>query len=303
MSTHDSQEPQVRQLRREKASWRLEPGAAIAEGRSVLEPLGGGRRYEAYLAWDERLHSLTVAKILRPDQVESNEALDDLRREAELLDRFAHPVVVRGFDAVLDGPYPHVLLEHLDGVTLSKLIRSHGKLPLEQLLPLAMHVAAALHYFSMESHVHLDVKPGNIVMGLPPRLIDLSLARSLEDAATTVGPVGTDAYAAPEQCGTGLGPIGSAADIWGFGATLYHAITGQRAFPREPGARESDDPAVRFPQLALEPGPLPKNISPVLESLVFAMLEKDPGGRPTAAEVAAELEPLVDPLAAAQSGW
>jgi serine/threonine protein kinase len=79
-------------------------------------------------------------------------------------------VIVRGFDAMLDGPHPHVLIEHLEGSTLRQLIRRGGRAPLEQLLPLAAHVGAALHYMAQAEMVHLDVKPDNIVMGVPPRL-------------------------------------------------------------------------------------------------------------------------------------
>jgi serine/threonine protein kinase len=58
---------------------------------------------------------------------------------------------------VLDGPYPHVLVEHLEGPTLRRLIRRGGPLPAQQVLPLALHVAAALHYMASEEMVHLDV--------------------------------------------------------------------------------------------------------------------------------------------------
>ena len=109
-------------------------------------------------------------------------------------------MIVRGFDAVLDGPMPHLVIEHLEGPSLRRLIRRGGALGLQQLLPLALHVAGALQYMSHEETVHLDVKPDNIIMGVPPRLIDLSIARSLERAATTSGPIGTDAYMPPEQC-------------------------------------------------------------------------------------------------------
>ena len=80
----------------EKASWELSEGEEIAQGRSVLELLGGGNRYEAYLVWDEHLLSPMVAKVIRPDQVENEAALRGLRREAEALDSLAHPVILRG---------------------------------------------------------------------------------------------------------------------------------------------------------------------------------------------------------------
>jgi eukaryotic-like serine/threonine-protein kinase len=278
-----------------RSSWAFDEGAPIAPGRTVLREIGGGSRYEALLVWDERLFAIMVAKVLRPDQAEDEHALRELRREAEALERLAHPVIVRGFDAVLDGPHPHLLIEHLEGPTLRRVIKKGGPLPLQQVLPLALHVAAALHFMAGERMVHLDVKPDNIVMGVPPRLIDLSIASDLDRAARLRGPIGTDSYMAPEQCGEG-GPIGPASDVFGLGATLFHALTGGKPFAREPGARDSDDPAVRFPQLSREPLPLPRRLPAALIRLVERMLARDPAYRPAAAQVAAELEPLVAAL-------
>jgi serine/threonine protein kinase len=280
------------------ASWELAPGAEIAPGRTVLKPLGGGRRYEVLLVWDDRLYAITVAKLLRPGHAEDERALRELSEEAEALERLAHPVIVRGFDAVLEGPRPHLLIEHLEGPTLRRLIRRGGALPMEQLLPLAAHVAAALQYMANEGWVHLDVKPENIVMGVPPRLIDLSIARTFERAARLRGSIGTDAYMAPEQCDADAhrGEVGAPADVWGLGATLHHAVAGEVPFPRERGAGESEDRAVRFPQLHGEPRPLPDGVADALRELVGRMLAQRPPDRPTAAEVVSALESLVAEL-------
>ena len=279
-------------------SWDFEEGTEIAQGRSVLKALGGGSRFEVYLVWDDHLFALMVAKVLRPDLVGDERARKELRREAEALERLAHPVIVRGFGAVLDGPTPHLLIEHLEGPTLRRLIRRGGPLPLEQLLPLALHVASAIHYMANEGMVHLDVKPDNIVMGVPPRLIDLSIARTLERAASLRGSLGTDAYMAPEQCRPQdhEGEIGPAADVWGLAATVQHAFTGEVPFPREKGARDSDDPLVRWPQLDSEPRPLPDHTPPALREVLQAGLDKDPAARPTAARFAEALQPVVAEL-------
>src|SRR5687768_6924958 len=119
-----------------KSTWAFEEGAEIAPRTSALRLLGGGRRYEAYLAWDERLFALVVAKILRPDQVENLRARDELAREAMALETLQHPVLPRCFDRVLEGDRPHLALEFLDGPRLSTLIRRYGPLALEQVLPL-----------------------------------------------------------------------------------------------------------------------------------------------------------------------
>lgn len=280
--------------RKRHAGWNFEEGSPIAPGRSTLKRLGGGSAYEVYLVWDEGLFALAVAKLLRPDRVTEAHALKDLRREADLLKRLAHPALVRGFDAVLDGPHPQLLLEYAEGPTLHQVIGKHGALPPEQLAPLALHVASVLQYLSSQRVVHLDVKPGNIVMGLPPRLIDLSIARAFEDAARLRVGAGTDAYMAPEQCdpSSSSAPVGPASDVWGFGATLYHACSGRRPFERDRLFDESD-PTSRFPQLVREPPPLPRQVPAPLAEIIARMLRKRPAERPSLPEVVASLEPLL----------
>jgi serine/threonine protein kinase len=279
----------------EYASWEFEEGEELHPGRFVLKPIGGGNRYEVVLVWDESLYALGVAKVLRPDQAADEKALRDLGREVEALNALAHPTLVRSFDAVLDGPRPHVLIEHLEGPSLRRLIKRDGAIPLEQLLPLAAHVASALQYMAQAGYVHLDVKPDNIVMGLPPRLLDLSIARTLERAGRTDGPLGTDPYMAPEQCvprDEASGPIGPAADVWGLGATLFHAVSGEKPFPRGSG----NEGAKRFPQLTEDPLPLPDSIPEELSSLILQTLDPDPAKRPSCAELVERLQPLVAAL-------
>ena len=214
----------------ERPGWGFEEGDELVPGRTVLDTLGGGSRYEALLVWDERRHALMVAKVLRPHLVDDARAVLDLAAEAEALEALQHPIILRGFEAVLEGDRPHLLVEHLEGPTLRWVIRRTGPLGLEQMLPLALHLASALHYLHGEGWVHLDVKPDNVILGVPPRLIDLSVARPVEAAALIHRPVGTDGYMAPEQSDPEAHPgaIGPAADVYGLGVTLRHAWTGHR---------------------------------------------------------------------------
>lgn len=272
-----------------RAGWELPEGAEIAPGRCVLEKLGGGKRYEVYRAWDERLFAEVVVKIVRPDQVGHSRAVPDLEREALTLERLAHPMLVRHFGVVLDGDRPHIVLEHLPGPTLRALIKSDGALAIEQVISLGAGVCGVLHYMSTESVVHLDVKPSNIVMQAPPKLIDLSVSRSLEAAAKRKRPIGTRKYMSPEQCVPDrLGPISSAADIWGAGATLYEAASGRRAFETPARGALPDDAPVerRYPQLVSDPAPLPDSVPARVGALILSCLERDPRARPTAAAAA-----------------
>jgi eukaryotic-like serine/threonine-protein kinase len=275
-------------------SWRFGEGEEIVPGRHAVQLLGGGRAHEAYLAWDDRLFSLVVAKILRPHLAEDESARRQIAAEASAFSALQHPVLPRCFDAPIDGTRPHLALEFLEGPRLSTLVRKQGSLAVEQTLPLALQLCSALHYMAWEGWAHLDVKPKNVVMGAPAKLIDLSVARTLEVARRTEGPIGTDAYMAPEQCGVpGGGGIGTAADIWGLGVTVYEAITGHLPFP---GGRDDGTLETRFPQLGSEPIPFPKDVPPILGNPVLACLRRRPDDRPTAHELAGALEPLVAAL-------
>ena len=269
------------------ASWRLAEGDAIVPGRVALRLLGGGRRYEAYLAYDERLHALVVAKVLRPPAAAEPGERAALAAEAALLEALAHPLLLRSFGAVLDGPRPHVVLEHVEGPRLSTLIRRYG-LSLEQALPLGLEVVRLLRYLGGEGVVHLDVKPSNIIMDGRPRLIDLSVARR---PGPLPAPVGTDAYMAPEQCAAGT--VGPATDVWGLGATLHAALAGAPPFAPD---------GARFPQLRRAPEPLPRRVPAALAALVRDCLAPEPADRPALPALEAALQAEAEGLPAPRLG-
>ena len=98
-------------------------------------------------------------------------------------------------------------------------------------------------------------------MGGPPRLIDLSVARTREQCALMRSPVGTDAWMSPEQCCPGDGaPVGPPADVVpGVGATLFRAVTGELPYAK-PGEDEDAPLEERYPQLAQRALPLEARI-------------------------------------------
>nr|WP_246283956.1 serine/threonine-protein kinase [Nocardioides perillae] len=265
---------------------------------TAVRLLGGGSAYEAYLCFDELTFVPVVVKVLRPSQVDDPSALRGLRREVRALTDVDHPVVVRGLRYDLAHERPYVVLENCDGPRLSSLVRRYGPLQEQQYLPLAIDVAAALHYCGRIGYVHLDVKPSNVIMGAPARLIDLSVARTVEEAADLRALIGTDAYMAPEQCDPqgAWGVPGPASDVWGLGATVWEAVSGARPFrDGDPDAPDAEV-ARRFPQTVEDPRPLPGRVPGAVAEVLTACLQRDPAARPQPAEVSEALEPVLTGL-------
>ena len=128
-----------------RTGWSLTEGDEIAPGLSALKRLGGGTRYEAYLAWSDRLHAIVVVKMVRPHLTDDAHTLAGLAAEgppwssdSRIRSSFS------GFGVDVGGERPHLVLEHIEGPRVSSYVRRHGPLPLEQLIPLALQIASAL---------------------------------------------------------------------------------------------------------------------------------------------------------------
>jgi len=120
------------------------------------------------------------------------------------------------------------------------------------------------------------------------------VARTVEAARGTVGPVGTDRYLAPEQAGTGLASqLGHTTDVWGLGVTMHESLAGRRPFPD--GDPRASGPA-RFPQLVHDPDRLPRDVPDPLATLIRGSMERRPADRPTAADIVHELDPLTEAI-------
>lgn len=270
----------------DRSAWDLQPEDEVAPGRRVIELLGGGLREEVYLATDDRLRTAVVVKVLRPER-RSEDDRAAMQAEADLLSRLVHPTFPRLLDHGA-GERPYLVLEHIEGPRLSTLLRRHGRLALEQVVPLIVDLAGGLHFLHAEGWVHLDVKPGNIVMSARPHLIDLGLARTVEAAGALRGVVGTRRYLAPEQIDpAACGGVTTAADVWALGVVGRETLLGRYPF---------DAPDAKYPQVEVDVEPLPRGTPDALREVLDAALRRAPAERPTAADVADGLETLVDAL-------
>lgn len=286
------QQPAAQAL--EGSEWAFERGEEIVPGRFAVKRLGGGRRSEGYLCWEAELGALVVVKLLRPAATEQTKAL---RREAEVLASLDHPSLPQCFGAALEGPRPHLVLEHADGPQLSGLLRD-GPLPPSGVVPWALEIAGALHHLAVKGIVHWDVKPDNIVLSSPAKLIDFGTARRREEPKVDgrAHEARSSRYKAPEHCEPGVRPRRWApADVWGLGISMYEALAGAQPFPKRGEGEQA-------PQLQHEPAPLPTALPRELAAIVLACLRREPEERLTAGEAAARLQPLAAALSAEPRG-
>ena len=275
---HPPQHPRVTSMTRPE-SWGFVEGDSITAELTVVRRLGGGSGYEAYLAFDEHTFGPVVVKVVRPDRIDDEHSLRGLAREVEALATVNHPVVVRGLRHELGGERPHVVLEQVDGPRLSTLIRRYGPLPEQQYLPLAIEVASALHYLRRIGWTHLDVKPSNVIMGAPARLIDLSVARPVARRRAQ--------RADRHRRLHGAGAVGPGAVRR---TRAGQRRVGTRRHPLRGGRRRAGVDTTTSTSSAALPDGVPTEVA----KIVYAALELDPADRPLPHEVAEALEPVLD---------
>ncbi|ABG03162.1 serine/threonine protein kinase [Rubrobacter xylanophilus DSM 9941] len=265
----------------------LPAGSEAAPGYRVISHLHRSNHYDVYDVFSEERACRCVAKVPIPREG-NGRAVRRLLREGTLLRRLAHPHIVRAYDVIRE-PRPAVILETLTGETLSYLIdTAPRRLPLREVACLGIHLCSAVHYLHRHGILHLDLKPSNIVSERGfAKILDLSIARPPGRARRGGG---TLQYMAPEQV-RGGGLLGPATDVWGIGAVLFEALTGEMPFNREVEGEEDPETYEQLERRA-EPVRSHRRVPASLARLVERCLEPDPAQRPAALELMRGLEPF-----------
>jgi Tol biopolymer transport system component len=299
----------------------LSPGTKLGDY-EVIGLLGAGGMGEVYRARDARLRRDVAIKVLPASLVNDAERLRRFEQEAQATAALNHPNILAVFQMGTYEGVPYLVSELLDGSTLREHLM-RGPMPLRKVIDYGVQIARGLAAAHDNGVVHRDLKPENLFIMKDGRakILDFGLAkltyRKLAQAAsvptvsqgTDPGVVmGTVGYMAPEQVGGK--PADHRADIFAFGAILYEALTGTRAF-KKPTAAETMSAILNE-----EPPPASQivaGVPPALQKVVHRCLEKDPAQRfQSASDLAFALESLSDfgapssvlaPPAKAARGW
>jgi serine/threonine protein kinase len=257
---------------------RIRIGSRIGENLTVLARLTLRNADPVFLVWNYSAWCPMACKVYSSPR--------RARREAEALASLSHPNIVRCFG--LFEP-THVLMEFLEGSTLSRLLERQKacRLPVADAIRVAAHIGAALELMHGKGIVHLDVKPANIIVASGrPVLFDFDSMRRL-GSERLPHVAGTDCYIAPEEAL--LGEATPAADVFSLGVTLFEMLTGKLPFP-EPTSRN------RFPQINTPSTPLARyrrDAPAGLEQLLAGCLAREPKDRPPLREILPALNKML----------
>ena len=273
-------------------------GRVIADRYLILARLGEGGMGRVYLAEHVKMNRQCAVKVMNPQLVNDHESLQRFAREASNAARILHSNVAAVFDYGEADKIVYLVMEYVDGESLSAIIAREGKLEPRRAVDLARQIADGLHAAHELGIVHRDLKPDNVIVAQSksgreiPKVVDFGIAKGVtespQDALTRSGLViGTPEYMSPEQL---LGdPVDARADIYSLGCILYQMLTGEQAF-----AAESREQMIR--RRLHEPPPHVRDVLPSLprrlDTLIVHMLARSPADRlPSAAEVRDALGP------------
>jgi serine/threonine protein kinase len=262
----------------------------LAARYEVLGEVGRGGMGVVYQARHRNLDVRVAVKVLLPGA-----PTDRFLREARLLARIKSPhvIAVHDFDVLPDGS-PMLVMEWVEGTDLARVLKARaGPLPEEQGLAWMRQACAGMAAAAEQGIIHRDLKPSNLLLDGHGtlRVADFGLARGPADNSDLTfggGPMGTPYYMAPEQAEDPRS-VDTRADVYSFGATFYHALTGQPPF-------DGESPFVVMYKHKMEPLVSPAARNPRLSARTSEVLErclaKAPNDRfPSFAEVLPQLQP------------
>lgn len=223
-------------------------------------------------------------KFMLPSHEDDDETSKRFRREVQTASKLSHPHIVTALDAGQRDGMCYLVMEYVDGVTLSKFVQTRGPMSVDQTVDCILQAALGLEYSHEHGIVHRDIKPTNLLLTNDGKIkiLDMGLARIQPAISSSADPeldqltekgqlLGTIDFMAPEQA---LDPRGvdKRADIYSLGCTMYYLLTGESPF-------HGDSATTRL--VAHRESPIPTlfdvrpDIPNALDQCFFRMMAKD----------------------------
>lgn len=274
------------------AGIQLATGTLLADRYKIVRRIGGGGMGSVYLAEDQNLANRPVAVKemieMFADESTRQKAIEDFKREAEMLARLDHPSIPTIYQYFFDqnrGRY-YLVMKYIDGGDLARRQReSNGRVGELVVTKWAIDACDVLDYIHNQRPpiIYRDLKPANLMIdGRTNRLmlVDFGIARFVAPSQKGVTAIGTMGYAPPELFS---GNVEVRSDLYSLGATMFHLLT---------GIDPQDNPLLIFD---FGKNQRPRQINPAIttrmEEMIMRAVEHKPEKRfATAREFGSELQ-------------
>ena len=259
----------------------------VVGGRYLLgRLLGRGGMAEVHEGYDQRLGRPVAVKQLSAHLAADPDAHVRFDREAHAAASLNHPTIASVFDTGEDSDpdsgisIPFIVMELIDGDTLSALLRRDGPMSPDQAVSLTSRVLEALEHSHAAGIIHRDIKPGNVMVTSTGavKVMDFGIARAVDETShgltQTAVVIGTAAYLSPEQAsGRSVDPR---SDLYSVGCLLYELLTGRPPFV---GESQISVAYQHVRETAAPPSSVNPAIGAALDAVVMRALAKDPDDR------------------------
>ncbi|MEM8667076.1 MAG: protein kinase [Planctomycetota bacterium] len=268
--------------------------------------IGRGGMGNVYEARHRKMERTVALKVLSREFLRKTEAVDRFHREVKTAAHLSHPNIVTAHDADNAGDYHFMVMEYVDGVDLSRVIRDRGALPVCEACNYIHQAAIGLQYAHEQGMVHRDIKPHNLMLtengtvkildfglaSLTPEAASSGQSSSIQSEWTVAGAImGTPDFISPEQAEDAR-QADVRSDIYSLGATFYHLLAGRPPFDDRSVMNKLKSHAKAEPERLDH---LCDEVPVELADIVARMMAKHPDDRfQTAAEVATAMGPFLD---------
>ncbi len=267
-------------------------GQIIDDKFRITDILGKGGMSVVYKAHWVVLNKVVAVKTMHAHLASDTNALMRFKQEAQATIALEHPNVVKVYQFGITGgedSKPYIVMDYLEGESLSERIKAHGRVPVKETLQIFSQVCNALEHAHQKGVIHRDLKPSNIMLlhkeGEPPlvKIVDFGIAKILPqegEAAhrlTQTGDIfGSPMYMSPEQC---MGrTVDVRSDVYAIGCVLYETLGGTPPHMGNNVFETFHKHISEIPASLVIPD-LDKNLLNRLDTIVFKALEKDPDKR------------------------
>lgn len=252
------------------------------------ERIGVGGMGVVYRAVQPMIGKHVAVKVLRAEILSDPRDVDRLLEEARIVNRIKHRGIINIFGAgTLEDGRNYLIMELLEGESLEQRMVREGRIPAADAVVILEQVLAALAAAHEVGIVHRDLKPANVFLAsegekIYVKLLDFGLARPAQQNVTRIA--GTPDYISPEHA-RGR-PAGPPADLYAFGILCFHMLTGRLPYSGNTPL-EVMEKHVHAPPPVL--GDVEPSLPKALTELVLRLMAKEPGERPEAPQVLADL--------------